>query len=67
VTVSNGTAAAIFVTVAQVEWWVVAILAITSTIGGALGGRFGQLIPERVYRGIIGFVGIVAVFVLLVR
>ena len=41
VTFSNGTAAVIFVTVAQVDWWVVVILAISSTIGGALGGRFG--------------------------
>ena len=67
VTFSNGTAAVIFVTVAQVDWWVVVILAISSTIGGALGGRFGQLIPEGVYRGIIGFVGVVATVALLAR
>ena len=67
VTFSNGTAAVIFVTVAQVDWWVVVILAISSTIGGALGGRFGQLIPEGVYRGIIDFVGVVATVALLAR
>lgn len=60
VTVSNGAAAIVFVIVAPVEWWVVGVLAISSSIGGSLGGRFGQLIPEPVYRVIIGFVGVAA-------
>jgi uncharacterized membrane protein YfcA len=65
VSVSNGTAAVIFVSIATVEWWVVAILAVSSSIGGALGGRFCQLIPEGVYRVVIGFVGIFASVALL--
>lgn len=67
VSASNGTAALIFVSVATVEWWVVLVLAVSSSIGGALGGRFGQLIPEGVYRLIIGIVGILASVALLSR
>jgi uncharacterized protein len=67
VTVSNGTAAVIFVANAPVEWAVVAILAVSSSIGGALGGRFGQLIPEGIYRVVIGIVGILATLALLAR
>ena len=67
VTVSNSTAAMVFVSLTPVNWWVVAILAVSSTIGGFVGGRFGQLIPEGVYRVIIGLVGIIATILLLVR
>tara|TARA_B110000503_G_scaffold135861_1_gene217172 strand:+ start:4749 stop:5504 length:756 start_codon:yes stop_codon:yes gene_type:complete len=67
VSVSNGTAAVIFVSVAEVDWLVVAILAVSSSIGGTLGGRFGQLIPESVYRVVIASVGVLASVALLTR
>jgi|AntAceMinimDraft_1070359.scaffolds.fasta_scaffold01756_5 hypothetical protein len=67
VTVSNGAAAIVFVASTTIEWGVVAILAVSSSVGGALGGRFGQLIPEAIYRVIIGVVGALATAALFAR
>lgn len=60
VTVSNASAAMIFVWLGTVAWGAVAVLAVSSAVGGALGGRYGQLIPEKVYRAVMVLVGVTA-------
>lgn len=60
VTISNSTAAMMFLWLSSVDWSVVAVLALSSSVGGALGGRYGQLIPESIYRGVMVTVGVVA-------
>ncbi|MFF4413822.1 sulfite exporter TauE/SafE family protein [Streptosporangium sp. NPDC001559] len=56
----NGTAALLFILVADVDWRAVALVALGATIGGFFGARFGRKLPAPVLRGIIVVVGIVA-------
>ncbi|GAA3109190.1 sulfite exporter TauE/SafE family protein [Streptosporangium carneum] len=56
----NGTAAVLFVIVAEVDWRGVALVALGATIGGFFGARFGRKLPAPVLRGIIVCVGVVA-------
>lgn len=67
VTISNATAAMIFVWLGPVAWGAVAVLAVSSAVGGALGGRYGQLIPEKVYRAVMVLIGVIATTAFLVR
>jgi len=60
VSASNTAAALIFLVTFDVYWPAVGILAVSSAIGGFLGGRYGQKIPEAVYRLIIVVVGVAA-------
>lgn len=62
-TIVNGIATVIFVAVApdQVDWVVVALIAVGSASGGALGARVGRLLPQPVLRGIIVVVGVIAI------
>ncbi len=65
----NGTAAALFIVVAQVDqqrgtlvdWGGVALVALGATIGGFFGARVGRRLPAPVLRGVIVCVGIVAI------
>ena len=47
--------------VAPVSWPVVAILAVSSTIGGVLGARIGRRLSPTVLRAVIVVVGLVAI------
>ncbi len=60
----NGTAALLFVLIADVDWWAVLAVASGAMLGGFLGAKIGRRIPVPVLRGIIVCVGIVAIFVL---
>ncbi|NYI47393.1 hypothetical protein BJ993_004473 [Nocardioides aromaticivorans] len=74
VAVVNGVAGLIFVVVAElgllgsdaeVDWLVVAVIAVGAVIGGFLGAAVGRKLPPLVLRGAIVVVGLVAVTVML--
>ncbi|WP_336212165.1 sulfite exporter TauE/SafE family protein [Nonomuraea sp. LPB2021202275-12-8] len=57
----NATAAALFLVIAEVDWWAVLAVALGATLGGFLGAKIGRRIPAPVLRGVIVCVGIVAI------
>jgi uncharacterized membrane protein YfcA len=57
----NGTAAVLFILVADVDWAVVALIAIGSTIGGFLGAKVGRKLPPWLLRTVIVCVGLTAI------
>jgi uncharacterized protein len=61
--VVNGVAAIVFVLVARdrIDWLVVLLIAIGSTIGGVVGSTVGRRLSPRVLRGVIVVIGLVAV------
>jgi len=66
-TAVNTVAAVTFLVVApsQVDWRVVALIAVGSTAGGLLGARVGRKLPQPVLRAIIVAVGLLAIVNLL--
>jgi uncharacterized membrane protein YfcA len=62
----NLVAGAIFVLIADIDWWVVLLIAVGSTIGGILGAKIGRRLPPAVLRGVIVLVGLVAVVMLVI-
>ena len=63
----NAVAGVIFAFVADVDWRVVALIAIGSVIGGLLGAWVGRRLRPSVLRGVIVTVGVVALAVMLAR
>jgi hypothetical protein len=63
--VVNTVAGIIYAFVAPVSWQVVAIIAVSSTVGGMIGAKIGRRFPPRVLRGVIVVVGLAAVVKLL--
>lgn len=61
----NGVAAAVFVTVADVRWEIVGLIAVGSAIGGQVGASVGRRLPDAALRGFIVVIGVVAVVALL--
>ena len=57
---ANFASGALFIVVADVDWWVVLLIAIGSTIGGQLGSSVGRRLPPQVFRAVIVVVGLVA-------
>lgn len=57
----NGTAAILFIAVAEVDWRAVALVALGATIGGFLGAKVGRKLPAPVLRGFIVCIGILAI------
>lgn len=62
---ANLVAAVVFVIVAHPNWWVVAVVAAGSTLGGIVGARIGQRLRPGVLRATIVVVGLVAIVKLL--
>jgi uncharacterized membrane protein YfcA len=60
VTIVNGSAAAVFVIFAHVNWLVVLLIAAGSSTGGVLGAKFGRRLPPLALRIIIVVIGVVA-------
>ncbi|WP_392542057.1 sulfite exporter TauE/SafE family protein [Oryzobacter telluris] len=62
-TIVNAVAAIVFVLVAfgQIDWLVVLLIAVGSTIGGVIGSTVGRRLPPAVLRGAIVVIGLVAV------
>lgn len=63
----NVVAGAIYAFVAPISWPVVAILAVTSTIGGLIGAKVGRRLPPTVLRVIIVIIGLAAIVRLLTQ
>lgn len=61
----NAVASIIFITRTDVDWKVVAAIAIGSTIGGQIGARVGRRLNPKVLRGVIVLVGLTALIRLL--
>ncbi len=57
----NLVAGVVFVFAAHVAWGAAALIAIGSTFGGVLGAHVGRRLPAPVLRGVIVFVGLVAI------
>lgn len=66
-TAVNTVAAVTFLVVApsQVDWRVVALIAVGSTAGGLIGSRIGRKLPQPVLRAVIIVVGLLAIVNLL--
>lgn len=64
--VVNGIAGAIFVVVADVDWWIALLIGVGSVIGGQIGATVGRRLPSAVLRVVIVLVGVVALTVFLV-
>jgi hypothetical protein len=47
----------VFVATTTVDWAVVALIAVGSTIGGQIGASVGRRLDPRVYRAVIVVVG----------
>jgi uncharacterized membrane protein YfcA len=62
-TIVNGVAAVVFVLVARdlIDWLVVLLIAVGSTIGGVIGSTVGRRLPPPVLRGVIVVIGLVAI------
>lgn len=58
---ANLAAGTVFMFLAPVDWWVVLILALTSFVGGYIGGKYGQRLPEALYRALIVVIGVGAI------
>jgi uncharacterized membrane protein YfcA len=63
----NGVAAVVFIVVAHVDWRVVALIAVGSTIGGQLGAKVGRWLPPLALRVVIVVVGVAALVQFVVR
>jgi uncharacterized membrane protein YfcA len=61
----NAVASVVFIASTQVDWAVVAIIAVGSTIGGQIGARAGRRLDPRLLRALIVLVGTTALVRLL--
>jgi uncharacterized membrane protein YfcA len=57
----NGVAALVFIVVAEVDWLIVALIAVGATVGGQIGATVGRRLPPLVLRVVIAAVGLAAV------
>jgi len=58
--VINGTAALIFIAVADVDWTIALLIGTGAIVGGQLGAKVGRRLPPAVLRGVIVVVGVIA-------
>lgn len=63
----NGVAGLLFALVADVDWKVVAVIAVGAVVGGVLGASVGRRLPPLVLRTAIVVVGVVALVVFLLK
>lgn len=63
--VVNTVAGVIFAFIAPVNWTVIVILAVASTLGGMLGAKIGRRLSPRVLRAVIVVIGLAAIVKLL--
>ena len=57
----NGIAAIVYIIFAHVNWLVVLLIAVGSTIGGLLGARIGRRLPPLALRIFIVVIGLISV------
>ncbi|MGB6457394.1 MAG: sulfite exporter TauE/SafE family protein [Streptosporangiaceae bacterium] len=65
VAVVNGVAAIVYLIFAHVAWLVVLLIAVGSTVGGAVGARFGRRLPPLALRIFVVVIGVVSAVKLL--
>ncbi|HET6562468.1 MAG TPA: sulfite exporter TauE/SafE family protein [Marmoricola sp.] len=63
----NAVAAVIFIAVAEVDWVIVAVIAVGSVVGAQLGARIGRRMPALLLRAFIIVVGVTALAVFMTR
>jgi uncharacterized membrane protein YfcA len=63
--IANGVAGIVFVLISEVDWTLVALLAVGSVLGAQVGARVGRRLPPKVYRVVIVAVGLAAIVNLL--
>lgn len=63
----NGVAAMVFVLVADIDWAVVAVIAVGSVVGAQVGSHVGRGLPAGVLRAVVIVVGLTALVVFLRR
>jgi len=63
----NGVAAVVFIVVADVDWAIVALIAVGSTIGGQLGATVGRRLSPTLLRVVIVVVGCAALVSFVLR
>jgi uncharacterized membrane protein YfcA len=63
--IANGVAGVVFVLISEVDWVIVALLAVGSVLGAQVGARVGRRLPPKVYRVAIVVVGLAAIVNLL--
>lgn len=61
----NAVASVVFIASTRIDWAVVAVIAVGSTIGGQIGARVGRRLDPRLLRGLIVVVGATALVRLL--
>jgi uncharacterized protein len=61
----NGVASFVFVATTEIDWAVVGVIAIGSTIGGQIGAKVGRKLDPRLLRAVIVIVGLTALVRLL--
>jgi len=57
----NGTAAIVYIIFAHVAWLAVLLIAVSSTVGGFVGARYGRRLPPTGLRILVVLIGIVSV------
>ncbi len=65
--VANTVAGVVFIAFAPIDWRIVALIAVGSTVGAQLGAKFGKGLPDSVLRGFIVTVGLIALIVFFAR
>ncbi len=60
VTVVNGTAALVYIAFAHVDWLVVLLIAVGSTLGGFVGARYGRRLPPLALRVFVVLIGVIS-------
>jgi uncharacterized membrane protein YfcA len=63
----NGVAAVVFIMVADVDWVIVALIAVGAVVGAQVGARAGRRMPAALLRAFIIVVGVTALAVFLTR
>ena len=56
----NAVAAVVFIATTDVDWKVVGVIAVGSTIGAQMGARYGRRLNPKALRGLIVVVGLSA-------
>jgi uncharacterized membrane protein YfcA len=62
----NAVAAAVFILVADVDWWAVLLLGVGAVLGGVIGASVGRRLSPTLLRSVIVVVGVVALVAFLV-
>ena len=60
IAVVNGVASVIFLASGHIDWAIVFVIALFSSVGAWTGARYGRRLPINVYRAVIVFVGTIA-------